>query len=162
MLLRNHPDRIHVAFDYHLLVADASLRYLYNGKIPVSISGYVNEVEEQYVVITPSQEEHSSAYLFCYYTDTAAAVHLTKGQLITVTGRVRGDDGYTSRVSTYACTILGIDLDRNQAVSVQELRQNVVQVFCITDSFFGSDYKGTGVIIDGAEGAVLTVHHVVA
>ena len=149
-------------YDQNKVRANSRLRYQENGKIPVSTSGYVDEVEENYVVVTPSQEQYSSKELYCYYADTKTAVHLTKGQLVTVTGRVRGDGGYTTRVDMFACEFEGIDLDKNPAVSVQDLRQNVVQVFCISGSFFASSYKGTGIIINGAEGIILTVHHVVA
>ena len=44
----------------------------------------------------------------------------------------------------------------------QELRNNIVQVFCLSGSIFSPGYKGTGVIIDAEEGVVLTVHHVIA
>ena len=149
-------------YDQNKVRANTRLRYQENGKIPVSTSGYVDEVEEHYVVVTPSQERYSSERLYCYYADTGAALHLTKGQLVSVTGRVRGEDGYTSRVYMFACEFEGIDLDKNPAVSAQELRQNAVQVFCISDSIFSPGYKGTGVIIDAQEGIILTVHHVVA
>ena len=147
-------------YDQNKVRANSRLRYQENGKIPVSTSGYVDEVEEHYVVITPSQEEYSYEELYCYYADTETALHLIKGQLVTVTGRVRGDDGFTTRVHMFACEFEGIDLDKNPAVSAQELRQNTVQVFCYTN--FASGYKGTGVIINAAEGIILTVHHVVA
>ena len=149
-------------YDQNKVRANSRLRYQENGKIPVSTSGYVDEVEEHYAVVTPSQERYSSERLYCYYADTETALHLTKGQFVTVTGRVRGEDGYTSRVYMFACEFEGIDLDKNPAVSAQELRQNAVQVFCISGSIFSSGYKGTGVIINAAEGIILTVHHVVA
>ena len=149
-------------YDQNKVRANTRLRYQENGKIPVSTSGYVDEVEEHYVVVTPSQERYSSERLYCYYADTGTALHLTKGQLVSVTGRVRGEDGYTSRVYMFACEFEGIDLDKNPTVSAQELRQNAVQVFCISDSIFSPGYKGTGVIIDAQEGIILTVHHVVA
>ena len=149
-------------YDQNKVRANTRLRYQENGNIPVSTSGYVDEVEEHYVVVTPSQERYSSERLYCYYADTGTALHLTKGQLVSVTGRVRGEDGYTSRVYMFACEFEGIDMDKNPTVSAQELRQNAVQVFCISDSIFSPGYKGTGVIIDAEEGIVLTVHHVVA
>ena len=149
-------------YDQNKVRANTRLRYQENGKIPVSTSGYVDEVEELYVVVTPSQERYSSERLYCYYADTRAALHVTKGQLVSVTGRVRGEDGYTSRVYMFACEFEGIELDKNPAVSAQELRQNAVQVFCISDSIFSPGYKGTSVIIDAQEGIILTVHHVVA
>ena len=149
-------------YDQNKVRANTRLRYQENGKIPVSTSGYVEEVEEHYVVVTPSQERYSSERLYCYYADTGTALHLTKGQPVSVTGRVKGEGGYTSRVYMFACEFEGIELDKNPTVSAQELRQNTVQVFCISDSIFSTGYKGTGVIIDAEEGIILTVHHVVA
>ena len=149
-------------YDQNKVRANTQLRYQENGKIPVSTSGYVDEIEEHYVIVTPSPEQYSSQRLYCYYSDTRAALHLTKGQPVSVTGRVIGTDGYTSRVYMFACEFKGIDLGKNPAVSAQELRQNVVQVFCISDSIFSTGYKGTGVIIDAENGTILTVHHVVA
>lgn len=149
-------------YDQNKVRANTRLRYQENSKIPVSTSGYVDEVEESYVVLTPSQERYSSERLYCYYADTRAALQVTKGQLVSVTGRVRGEDGYSSRVYMFACEFEGIELDQNPRVSAQALRQNAVQVFCVSDSIFSPSYKGTGVIIDAEEGLILTVHHVVA
>ena len=149
-------------YDQNKVRANTRLRYQENGKIPVSTSGYVEEVEEHYVVVTPTQERFPLKSLYCYYADTGTALHLTKGQPVSVTGRVKGEDGYTSRVYMFACEFEGIELDKNPAVSAQELRQNTVQVFCISDSIFSPGYKGTGVIINAEEGIILTVHHVVA
>ena len=150
-------------YDQNKVRANTRLRYQENGKIPVSTSGYVEEVEEHYVIVTPTQERYALKSLYCHYADTGTALHLTKGQPVSVTGRVTGDDGYTSRVYMFACEFEGIELDKNPTVSAQELRQNTVQVFCISDSiFFPTGYKGTGVIIDADEGIILTVHHVVS
>ena len=149
-------------YDQNKVRANSRLRYQENGKIAVSTSGYIDEVEDHYAVVTPSQERYSSERLYCYYADTETALQLTKGQLVTVTGRVRGEDGYTNRVYMFLCEFEGIDLDKKPAVSAQELRQNVVQIFCISGSIFSSGYKGTGVITNAAEGTILTVHHVIA
>ena len=146
-------------YDQNKVRANSRLRYQENGKIPVTVSGYVNEIEENYAVLTPSQERYSSERLYCYYADTRVALHLTKGQLVTLTGRVRGQDRH---VYVFACEFEGIDLDRNPAVPVEALRRNTVQVFCTPSSIFSSGYKGTGVVLDPAEGTILTVHHVVA
>ena len=149
-------------YDQNKVRANTRLRYQENGNIPVFTSGYVDEIEELYVVVTPFQEQYSSQQLYCYYSDTRAALHVTKGQLISVSGRIRGTDRYTSRVYMFACEFEGIDLDKNLTVSAQALRQNVVQIFCIRDSIFYSGYKGTGVITDAEGGIVLTVHHVIS
>ena len=84
-------------YDQNKVRANTRLRYQENGNIPVSTSGYVDEVEEHYVVVTPSQERYSSERLYCYYADTGTALHLTKGQLVSVTGRV------SSRASSERC-----------------------------------------------------------
>ena len=149
-------------YDQNKVRANTRLRYQENGRVPVSTSGYVDEVEELFVVITPSQERYSSERLYCHYADTRAALELTKGHFVSVTGRVKGDDGYSSRIYMFACEFEGIELDKNPPILAEELRQNAVQVFCRSGSIFSTAYQGTGVIIDGDEGTILTVHHVVA
>ena len=149
-------------YDQNKVRANTHLRYQENGNIPVSTSGYVSEVEEHYVIITPMQEQYSSQRVNCHYADTRAALQLTKGQFVSVTGKVRGTDSFSSRVSMFTCEFEGIQLETNPAVSAQELRNNIVQVFCLSGSIFSPGYKGTGVIIDAEEGVVLTVHHVIA
>ena len=69
--------------------ANARLRYQENGKIPVTFSGYVSEVEELYVDIQPRQLNRELSYrgVNCYYSNVEAALHLTKGQLISITGK---------------------------------------------------------------------------
>ena len=62
----------------------------------------------------------------------------------------------------FSCAFEGIHLETNPIVSAQELRKNVVQVFCTGRSLFSSGRKGTGVIVDADEGTILTVDHVVA
>ena len=150
-------------YDQNKVRANTRLRYQENGKIYVSTSGYVEEVEELYVSITPSQEQYWSQELYCYYADTRTALHLTKGQFVSVTGRVRGEDEWTSNLDMFACEIKGIGFDKNPTVSVQELRDNVVQVFCTSGSILAVlvfESSGTGIIIDAEEGIILTVHHV--
>ena len=70
-----------------------------------TLLGYVEEVEEHYVVVTPTQERFPIKSLYCYYADTGTALHLTKGQPVSVTGRVKGEDGYTSRCTMFACDL---------------------------------------------------------
>ena len=149
-------------YDQNKVRANARLRYLENGNLPVSTSGYVDEVEELYVIVTPSQEQYSSQRLYCYYADTRAALHLTKGQPVSVTGRVSGTDGFSSRIHMFSCEFKGMQLEMKPTVSVQKLRDNVVQVFCTSGSILSPGSKGTGIIIDAEEGIVLTVHHVIA
>ena len=148
-------------YDQNKVRADTRLRYRENGKVPVSTSGYVYEVEELYVVISPELEEYSSQNLYCYYADVRVALDVTKGQRVSVTGRVTGTGPFSSRINMIACEFEGMHYDRNPTVQAQELRRNVVEVVCTSASFFSSEYRGTGIITEAQEGTVLTVHHLV-
>ena len=79
--------------------ANARLRYQENGKIPVTISGYVSEVDELHVDIRPSQSNWDRSYrgVNCYYSNVEAALHLTKGQLVSITGKISGEDSYSTK-----------------------------------------------------------------
>ena len=155
-------------YDQNKVRANTLLRYQQNGKRPVSTSGYISRIEELYSVVTPAQERYSPLELYCYYADTKAALHLTKGQFVSIAGRIRGMDEYSSVVHMIECEFEGIQLESYPKVSIVSLRENVVQVFCVQEaSLFGvvtlsSENKGTGVIIDAENGVILTVHHVVA
>ena len=149
-------------YDKNKVRADSQLRYRENGKVPISTSGYVSQVEELYVIISPIQERYSNQSLYCYYADTRVALDLTKGQAVSVTGKVTGTEGYSSRVHMSACEFEGIHYEKNPTVPAQELSGNVVQVSCLSGSLFSPGYKGTGIITDAEAGTVLTVHHVVA
>ena len=144
--------------------ANSRLRYQENGKIPVTISGYVSEVEELHVDIRPSQLNRELSYrgVNCYYSNVEAALHLTKGQLTTITGKISGEDDYSTRIAIFDCEIKGFSFPTLPIVPAQVVRKNTVQVFCTAQSLFGTTgYKGTGVIIDPRAGLILTVHHVI-
>lgn len=149
-------------YDQNKVRANARLRYQENGRVSVSTSGYVDEIEELYVALTPDPGRFWPIDLYCYFADTRAALELTKGDRVSVTGRVSGMNGYSTRVHMFSCEFEGIEFEKNPPVSIQALRQNVVQVFCTADSFFASGVRGTGIIVDPEEGTVLTVHHVIA
>ncbi len=142
--------------------ANAKFRYLENGKTTVSTSGFVDEIKEHYVILTPSLGEYWSQRLYCYYADTRTALQLTRGERVSVIGRVSGDGGYSSRVHMFGCRFEGMQLETNPRLSIEDLRANVVQVFCLSESLFSSGSRGTGIIVDAKEGLVLTVHHIVA
>ena len=112
--------------------ANARLRYQENGKIPVTISGYVSEVDELHVDIRPSQSNWDRSYrgVNCYYSNVEAALHLTKGQLISITGKVSGEDDYSTRIAVFDCEIEGLSLPTLPIVPAQVVRKNTVQVFC--------------------------------
>ena len=144
--------------------ANARLRYQENGKIPVTISGYVSEVDELHVDIRPSQSNWDLSYrgVNCYYSNVEAALHLTKGQLISITGKISGEDDYSTRIAIFDCEIKGFSFPTLPIFHAQVVRKNTVQVFCTAQSLFGTTgYKGTGVIIDPRAGLILTVHHVI-
>jgi S1-C subfamily serine protease len=149
-------------YEQNKVRANTRFRYQENGKIPVSTSGYVSHVEELYVIVHPDQDEYLTQELYCYYADIRVAFNITKGQHVSVTGRIIGTDGYSSGVRMFACEFEGIRYEKNPSVSAQDLRQNVVRVYCTQGSVFGYKYQGTGVITDAKEGTILTVHHVVS
>ena len=148
-------------YDQNPVRANARLRYQENGKTPVSTSGYVSRVEEFYVSITPTRDDYSLQELNCYYADIKAALQMTKGQFVSVTGRVSGTDMF-AELNMFTCEFDGIPLQGNPTASAEQVRRNVVRVFCLSGSIFSSSYMGTGVVINSEEGIILTVHHVVA
>ena len=148
-------------YDQNKVLANKRLRYQENGKVPITTSGYVANVEELYVTLTPSKGSNRYDRLNCYYADTRTALHLTKGQSVSVTGRVVGLDNFKNAIMA-SCDFEEIAFEKKPTILSQELRQNAVQVICVTDSANSLGYKGSGVIIDAKEGIVLTVHHVVA
>ena len=157
-------------YDQNKVRANARFRYQQNGKRPVSTSGYISQVEEHYSIIAPTQDRYSRQELRCYYADARTAFHITKGKFVSVTGRVSGSAEYSSDVHMYACEFEGIQFESHPTVSPQQLRKNVVQVYCMrlqrTSPFVVASLsiakQGTGVIIDAENGTILTVHHLVA
>ena len=155
-------------YDQNKVRADTRLRYLQNGKQPVSTSGYIAHVDELYSTITSSHDTYSLQELRCYYANTSTALHITKGQFVSVTGRVIGLAGFSSDIHMYACEFEGIQFEENPIVSIQGLRRNVVQVTCHQEtSVLGvvsvsSESRGSGVMLIAENGTILTVHHVVA
>ena len=151
-------------YDNNKVRANARLRYQQNGKIPVSTSGYVSEVDDFYFTIVPMVGSPWTDDIYCHYADVRAAFHIEKGQFISVTGRFSGESQYQSRnLDMFHCEIGGIELDKAPTVSAQALRTNTVQVICITTQSLTQEagHAGTGVIIDAEKGIILTVHHVV-
>ena len=151
-------------YDQNKVLANTRFRYSENGRSPVSTSGFISQVEEHYSIVTPTKDRYSTQELHCYYADTRSALHITKGQFVTVTGRVIGLAEFSSDIHMYACEFEGIQFESNPVVPLSNLRANVVQVFCMQEkSLFGViERRGSGVIIDAEKGTILTVHHVVA
>ena len=153
-------------YDQNKVRANSRLRYLENGKVPVSTSGFVSGIEELYTTLTPTREKSVLSFqeeLTCYYADTRVAVRLTKGQSVSVTGKIGGEGSIFGGISMYGCEFEEIDSEKNPYVPAQAIRNNVVQVLCVKQGLFSSSgYTGTGLIINPQEGTVFTVHHVVA
>ena len=64
-------------YDLNKVRANTRLRYRENGNLLVSTSGYVSNIEELYVNVTPDRDQYSIQELYCYYADTQAALELT-------------------------------------------------------------------------------------
>ena len=148
-------------YDLNKVRANSQLRYQQNGGNAVSTNGVIDEIEEHFVVVDPVQDSDTRRQLICYYADTRTALELEKGQLVSFRGKISGTDGSSYRVNMFGCEFEGIVFESQPSVTARLLRGNVVQIYCLSGSFFGSDHKGTGVILDPENGIVLTVHHVV-
>ena len=148
-------------YDLNKVRANSQLRYQQNGKNVVSTNGVIDEVEEHFVVVDPVGDSDTRRQLYCYYADIRTALSLEKGQPVSFRGKISGTDDSSYKVNMFECEFEGIVFDAQPRVSAHLLRGNVVQVYCLTGSFFRSDSKGTGVILDPENGLVLTVHHVV-
>lgn len=154
-------------YDQNKVRANTRFRYQENGKLTVSTSGYVHQVEEHYSVIVPTQARYPSQELDCYYADSRTALEITKGQFVSVTGRVSGTAEYSNDVRMYACEFEGIQFESNPVVPLGELWNNIVRVDCLRQTSilgvtFSEGNRGTGVIVDSGKGTIQTVHHVVA
>ncbi len=152
-------------YDQNKVRANSRLRYLENGKIPVSTSGFVSEIEELHVTLSPTKERSLLSFqeeITCYYADTRVALLLTKGQSVSVIGKIGGEGNVFGGVSMYGCEFQEIELEENPYVPAAAIRDNVVQVLCVRHGLFSSSgYTGTGLIIKPEEGIIFTVHHVV-
>ena len=123
----------------------------------------MQEVEPLYVKISvePGQTYGDGAH--CFYADTNEALQVFRDQPITVIGRVSGVE--YGDVIMFMCDIQEVVLGSNPALTPNEVRSNVVRVHCESGSNLlgllrGASY-GTGVIVDSAQGLVLTAYHVV-
>ena len=155
-----------IHYEDNKVYANSQFRFLQNGNRPLMVTGFVSEIEALYVSIAESASAPSyTDGLKCYYEDTREALHLSKGQQVTLTGRVRGVE--YGDIVMYQCDILEVHLDKNPQYQAHQVRGSVVRVFCIPSEsvsslFFGlRQYQGTGIVVDNAEGIVLTAHHVV-
>ena len=153
-------------YESNKVFANTQYRFLQNGGHPITVSGIVDNIEDSYVSV---RSERDSSWLpdvaKCYYSDVREALHLKKDQKVTVTGRVRGEN--YGDIEMYLCDIWEVHLDTDPALQPHQVRQNVVRVFCIRDDstlsqLFGANrYQGTGVVLDGKQGTILTAHHIV-
>ena len=147
-------------YENNKILANTKYRYLENGRRPVIVSGYVEEVERLYVEIVPeNQEYYFGPSLDCFYHDLQEAFHLSKGQSVTITGRVSGVE-YRD-VQMFMCNIHEASTEDRPIFFANDVKKNVVQVFCRREGQFSSDLQGTGVIMSGERNLILTAHHVV-
>ncbi len=163
--LNFEPSALLEEYETNKVFANTQYRFLQNGGHPITVSGFVEDIEELYVSIGPSSDRNYDV-VECYYSDIREALHLKKGQPVTVTGRVRGES--YGNIEMYLCDIREVHLeDANPSFQPHQVRFNLVQVFCIREDstlyqFLGADrYQGTGVVTDGRNGTVLTAHHIV-
>ena len=153
-------------YETNKVFANTQYRFLENGGHPITVSGIVENIEGNYVSVrSDSDSSWIPDVAKCYYSDVREALHLKKGQKVTVTGRVRGE--HYGDIEMYLCDIWEVHLDSNPPIQPHQVRQNVVQVFCIQEDstlsqIFGANrYQGTGVVVNGKQGVVLTAHHIV-
>ena len=141
------------------MLANSKYRYSENGRQPVTLSGYVHNVDLFFFEMTAQPEEFTFSMLKCYYQDIGEALHLNKGQSVTVTGRISGISGFGfTQINAFMCDIAGVNLESNPDMRPQDVRENIVRVHCYAG---GSVSQGTGIIVDRDGGLVLTAHHVV-
>ena len=147
-------------YESNKVLADTRYRYLENGKRPVTVSGYVDKVERLYVEIVPENKEfYYGPSLHCYYHDLEEALQISKGLSVTMTGRVSGVD--YSDVQMFMCDIHEAITEERPKFLANDVKNNVVQVFCRREGQFSGDIQGTGVLMGGEGNLVLTAHHVV-
>ena len=149
------------------VIANTQFRFVENALHPVTITGFIAEIEQFYVKIhsEPGQIFAMDGDLKCHYADTRAALHITRDQQVTVTGRISGVDGIFNNIVMFMCDVHGMELQKNPTLAAAQTRNSVVRVHCepgnaLINSLLGVAY-GTGVIVDREQGLVLTAHHVV-
>ena len=150
-------------YELNKVLANTKFRYVENAQRPITVSGFVQEVEPLYVKISAEPGQIWGAVANCFYADTREALHVSKDQPITVTGRVSGVE--YGDVIMFMCDIHEVALESSPALTPNDVHSNVVRVHCESGSNLlgllrGASY-GTGVIVDSAHGLVLTAHHVV-
>ena len=153
-------------YESNKVLANTRYRYLENGKRPITVSGFISEVEDLYASISPNPDDFwATDNVQCHYSDTREALHLSKGQRVNITGRVSGES--YGGVVMFQCDVLDVHLENNPVLQAHQVGHNAVKVFCIPQESLSSvflglrQYQGTGVIIESELGIVLTAHHVV-
>ena len=142
-------------------MANSRFRYVANGQQPVTITGFVQDIEENYFEIHPEPDVWYSDGAKCYYADAREALHLYRDQAVTVTGRVSGES--YGDIVMFMCDVHEVVLETNPTLTREQTRDSVVRVHCEMGSnwLFEGEVYGTGVVVDSTQGLILTAHHVV-
>ena len=133
-----------------------------NGQQPITITGFVQDIEEDYFEIHPEPNDTwYSDGAKCYYADAREALHLYRDQPVTVTGRVSGES--YGDIVMFMCDVHEVELETNPTLTREQTRGSVVRVHCEMGRnwLFESEVYGTGVVVDSTQGLILTAHHVV-
>ncbi len=147
-------------YEKNKVLANTKYRYIENGGRAVTVSGIVTDVEDLHVSLGRGGGSWSFDGVRCYYSDTRAALRLSKGQEVTVTGRIRGQE--LGDIVMFQCEVAGVRLDKPPTARPDQVRNNVVVVYCyLPTSEEFQWYYGTGVLLDNKQGTVLTAHHIV-
>ena len=149
-------------YERNLVLANSRFRYVANGQQPITITGFVQEIEENYFKILP--EPNAPWYsdgAQCYYANAREALHLYRDQPVTVTGRVSGEN--SGDIVMFMCDVHEVELETNPTLTREQTRDSVVRVHCEMGRnwLFESEVYGTGVVVDSTQGLILTAHHVV-
>ena len=148
-------------YERNLVLANSRFRYVANGQQPITITGFVWDIEENYFKIHPEPDVWYSDGAECYYADAREALHLYRNQPVTVTGRVSGES--FGDITMFMCDVHEVVLETNPILTREQTRDSVVRVHCEMGSnwLFEREVYGTGVVVDSTQGLILTAHHVV-
>ena len=148
-------------YERNLVLANSRFRYVANGQQPITITGFVRDIEENYFEIRPEPDAWYSDGAECYYADVREALHLYRNQPVTVTGRVSGES--FGSIVMFMCDVHEVVLETNPTLTREQTRDSVVRVHCEMGSnwLYEREVYGTGVVVDSTQGLILTAHHVV-
>lgn len=148
-------------YDRNVVLANSRFRYVENGQQPITIKGFVGDVEVDQFQIFPDFDQSYGDAAECSYADTREALHLYRGQPVTVTGRVSGES--YGNIGMFLCDVHEIELEANPTLTRDKTLESVVRVHCESGGnwLLQEISYGTGAILDKEGGLILTAHHVV-